>query len=76
MELVATVSPAANELRVFENGEVLRDRLPAESDVMFGRETAANLEQGLVVPSDQDVQDRPAGRCVERIEDIGHDCTP
>ncbi len=73
MEFAATVSPAANELRLFENGEMLRDRLPAESDVMFGREAAADLEQGLVVPSDQDVQDRSAGRCVQCIEDIGHD---
>lgn len=39
MELVAALSPAANELRILKNSEVLRDHLSAETDVVFGRYT-------------------------------------
>lgn len=54
---------------------MLGDRLPCQIDVVVGRETSAELEEGLVVSLDESVEDRASGWRCEGVEDVSHDQT-
>jgi hypothetical protein len=63
--LVATASFGCDKAGVLENREVLGDCLAGRADSVLHDQTGADLEQGLVVPIDEFVEDRSACRVVQ-----------
>lgn len=72
MAFVAAVSSCVDETDLLKHGEVLRDRLSGQLDVVVGGETAADREQRLLAALGQDIEDRPACWCSECVEDVCH----
>lgn len=70
MELVPALASRFDELGVDQHIDVLRDGLPRRRDAMLGREPRAQLEQGLIVPLSQLVEDRASGGVRQSLEDV------
>jgi len=72
VELVAAVSTGTHETDLLEHGEMLRNRLSGEFDVVLGCEATAHLEQCLVVALCQHVEDRSSCWRCQCVEYVGH----
>src|SRR5690349_11470084 len=72
VELVPAFAPGPHQARLLELIQVLGDRLPGQRDLVLHGQAGADLEERLVVPLGQLVQDQPAGRVRDRLEDVTH----
>ena len=68
--LVAPASFGCDKSGVLENREVLGDCLAGGTDSVLHDQTGADLEQGLVVPIDEFVEDRSACRVAQRLVQV------
>src|SRR5664279_2938330 len=72
MELVPALAPRLDEPGVDQHVEVLGDGLPRRRDGVLDREPRTQLEQGLVVPLGQLVEDRSSCGVRPGLEDVAH----
>src|SRR5664279_2372080 len=72
MELVPALAPRLDEPGVDQHVEVLGDGLPRRRDGVLDREPRTQLEQGLVVPLGQLVEDRSSCGVRQGLEDVAH----
>ena len=72
MKLVFSLPDCGNQSRPLQHFNVLTYGLSSQSELMFHRQPATQLEQGLAVSINQFVQNRAARRCCDRLKDIAH----
>ena len=72
VELVATLSPGQDQPGILEDVEVLRDGLAGRARAVVRDQSNAQLEQGLPVPCPELIEDGPARRVGQGLEDIAH----
>jgi hypothetical protein len=70
VELVPALTPGGDQAGFLENIEVLGYRLPTGVDAVFGDEPCAQLEQRLVVPLRELIQDEPSGGISQGSVDV------
>ena len=70
MELVPALAACRDEAGMFENVEVLRDRLACRAHLMFHREPRADLKEGLTVSCAELIEDCSPGRVRQGLEDV------
>src|SRR5690606_34476612 len=72
VELVAAAPLGGYQPRALEHVEMLRDRLPARRDAVLHRQSAADLEQRLLVAIREFIEDRAAGAVAQCVEEVVH----
>ena len=72
MELVATIPTRSEQSGLFKECKVLGDRLPGRREPVLRSEARADLEQRLLVPSDQFIQDHSSRVVSDGLVDIAH----
>src|SRR4051794_36560816 len=75
MELVPALAAGGDEAGLLQDVQVLGDGLPARAEPVPADQPGAQLEQRLVVPLLELVEDGPPGRVREGFEDVAHDGT-
>lgn len=70
MEFVSALAACRDEAGVFENLEMLRDRLARRTHLMFHHQARADLKEGLAVSCAELIEDRPPGRVRQGLEDV------
>jgi hypothetical protein len=73
VELVAPAAQAPEQARRLQHVEVLRDRLPGESEAMPCREAHAQFEECLAVALAQLVENRAPRRRNQGFENVAHE---
>src|SRR5262249_37287745 len=72
VQLVLALPDGCYEARRLQYFQVLRDRLPRESKLMFHRQTTAQLKESLAISLDQFVKNRAARWSRACLENIAH----
>ena len=72
VEPVSALPTRHHQTGVHKDVDVLGERLPGRGDVVLRREPPAKLEQGLLVPFGQLIENRATRGIRESLEDVTH----
>src|ERR1700680_4829725 len=70
MKLEATLAPTNHQAGGLQNLKVLRYGLAGRSEAVFGRQPSADLEESLIVPLLELIENGPTGRVIQRPEQL------
>lgn len=72
MDFRAPYPMRANQVRIFEDGQVLGDGLPGRGVAVLHRQPGADIEQRQIVSLNQLIKNLASGAVCQRSEDISH----